>query len=215
MGDITPWEIVLRLLLSALLAGLIGIERESHRRPAGLRTHILVSLGSCLIMLISIYGCRIGNRDPFRLAAQVVSGIGFLGAGTILHEGPTIRGLTTAASLWVVAGVGLAMGCGLYFPAIIGVLLVVLTLISLEDFEKKWLSSKTIRLGLILDINTNPDWYKISSSLGIELRHIKANIDYQEKLASFDLVIDSNNLSEEQILADLSKIDGIKKLIWK
>lgn len=102
---------IIRLLLAGLMGGIIGLERESHGRPAGLRTHIIVSLGSCLIMLVSIYGFEdAGNRDPARLAAQVISGIGFLGAGTILREGATIIGLTTAASLWVVAGIGLAMG---------------------------------------------------------------------------------------------------------
>ena len=110
---IVEWEMALRLLMSGVLGGLIGYEREYQHKSAGLRTHILVCVGSCLIMILSIklYTAVQGltNADPARLAAQVVSGIGFLGAGSILKEGPNVRGLTTAASMWVVSGVGLAV----------------------------------------------------------------------------------------------------------
>lgn len=118
-----PWPLVLlRLTVAAVLGGIIGLERESINRPAGFRTHVLVCTGSALIMLISIYGFAPAGGmplpDPARLAAQVVSGIGFLGAGTILKEGSTIRGLTTAASLWVVSGIGLAVGSGFLVGAV-------------------------------------------------------------------------------------------------
>src|SRR5690554_2770579 len=99
-------EIAIRLVLSVVLGGLIGLERESHGRPAGFRTHILVCIGSTLVMIISAYAFmefstgRPGGYDPGRIAAQVISGIGFLGAGTIMREGANVRGLTTAASLW-------------------------------------------------------------------------------------------------------------------
>ena len=99
-------EIIIRLVLSLILSGLIGLERQMHRRTAGLRTHILVSLGSCLIMLTSLYIFAIYKNevplDPARIAAGVITGIGFLGAGTIIREREGIKGLTTAASLWVV-----------------------------------------------------------------------------------------------------------------
>jgi len=112
-------EVILRLLLSAFFGGLVGMEREANNRPAGLRTHVLVSLGSTLIMMISIdafrgMGASGNGGEPARLAAQVVSGIGFLGAGTILRDGTNIKGLTTAASLWVCGGIGLAVGSGYY-----------------------------------------------------------------------------------------------------
>ena len=110
----TDLEMVTRLLLTLVLSGLIGLERQVHRRDAGLRTHILVALGSCLIMLTSLYVFDIYKDqvalDPVRIAAGVVTGIGFLGAGTIIRESDGVRGLTTAASLWVVAGIGLAVG---------------------------------------------------------------------------------------------------------
>ena len=113
---------VFRIFLATLLGGIVGYEREMHNRWAGFRTHILVCVGACLIMLTSIHLSLSftgqANADPGRLAAQVVSGIGFLGAGTILHSASHIRGLTTAANLWMIAGVGLAVGCGLYIPAV-------------------------------------------------------------------------------------------------
>ena len=131
---------VMRLIAAALLGGVIGLERQQRHKSAGLRTHILVSLGSCLVMLIpyKLYAGVQGltNADPARLAAQVVSGIGFLGVGTIMKEGLTIKGLTTAASLWVVAGVGLAVGAGYYVGAVTTTVLSVLALTYLPRFER-------------------------------------------------------------------------------
>ena len=131
---------VMRLVVAAFLGGVIGLERQQRHKSAGLRTHILVCLGSCLVMILS-YKLYIGvqgltNADPARLAAQVVSGIGFLGAGTIMKEGLTIKGLTTAASLWVVAGVGLAVGAGYYVGAVATTVLSVLALTFLPRFER-------------------------------------------------------------------------------
>lgn len=133
-------DVFIRLVVALLLGGLIGYERQACNKSAGLRTHVLVCIGSCLIMVLSIniYHTVQGltNADPTRLAAQVVSGIGFLGAGTIMKEGATIKGLTTAASLWVVSGVGLAVGSGYYFSALFATVLVFLTLTMLQRFEK-------------------------------------------------------------------------------
>ncbi|MFA4984406.1 MAG: MgtC/SapB family protein [Candidatus Omnitrophota bacterium] len=132
-------QIVLRLVLSALLSGFIGLERQMHRRTAELRTHILVSLGSCLIMLTSLYIFDIYKDkvplDPARVAAGVVTGIGFLGAGTIIREREGIKGLTTAASLWVVAGIGLAVGCGFYSASIFTSVIVLAVLLFLRKLE--------------------------------------------------------------------------------
>lgn len=121
---LTPLNIIFRLALSIIFGGLVGFERELHRRSAGLRTHILVSMGSCLIMLTSLYVFDIYKDkapvDPSRIAAGVITGIGFLGAGTIIRSsGEAVKGLTTAASLWLVAGIGLAVGCGFYFPSLV------------------------------------------------------------------------------------------------
>jgi putative Mg2+ transporter-C (MgtC) family protein len=140
-----PFEIViLRLFLSAVMAAAIGIEREIHRRSAGLRTHILVGLGATLFMMTSVtvalsYGAEAG-ADPSRIAAGVVTGIGFLGAGAIIRYGSSIKGLTTAASIWVVAAIGLAIGAGMYWAAFLttAISVTVLVLSRLEEsMEKK------------------------------------------------------------------------------
>jgi len=146
--DIDSLQITIRLLLSLLLGGLIGFERERSSRAAGLRTHILVCLGSALVMLLSMYGfsefAGHGNvsLDPARLAAQVISGIGFLGAGTILHTGKAITGLTTAASLWVVAAIGLSTGAGFYYPSVIVCVLTLLSLWMLNLVEQRYFNGK-------------------------------------------------------------------------
>ena len=118
---LTDNEIMMRSVLAVILSGLIGFERQMHKRHAGLRTHILVSLGSCLIMLTSLYVFDIykdvASLDPSRIAAGVITGIGFLGAGTIIRDTEGVHGLTTAASLWVVAAIGLAVGCGFWKAA--------------------------------------------------------------------------------------------------
>ena len=120
------WEMILRLVLAMIFGGLIGLEREIGNRPAGFRTHTLVCMGSVLVMMTSEFMLDIYSSvsiDPARLGAQVISGIGFLGAGTILKDGSRVRGLTTAASLWVVACIGLAIGVGFYWGALIATLL--------------------------------------------------------------------------------------------
>ena len=119
-------EFLIRLLIAASLGGLIGFEREKKDRPAGLRTNMLVCLGSCLFTIVSVTGFSV---DPARVAAGIVSGIGFLGAGSIIARGGQILGITTAATLWVVAGIGLVVGIGEYVIAIVSTVLVYLILI--------------------------------------------------------------------------------------
>ncbi|MCX5697481.1 MAG: MgtC/SapB family protein [Candidatus Omnitrophica bacterium] len=132
-------QIIIRLTLTTILGGLIGLERQLHQRSAGLRTHILVSLGSCLIMLTSLYVfdiyIKIVPLDPGRIAAGVITGIGFLGAGAIIREKERVIGLTTAASLWVVAGIGLAIGCGFYVAGIFTAVMALVVLFFLRVFE--------------------------------------------------------------------------------
>lgn len=152
-----PWvidnlNILVRLLLSMLMGGLIGLERERSNHAAGLRTHILVCLGSTLIMLLSIYGftdfvAEVNVRiDPARLATAVITGIGFLGAGTILFTGKSITGLTTAASIWVVGAVGLAIGAGFYFAAIVSTLLILLNLVVFNKLEQRYIRGSKLHL---------------------------------------------------------------------
>lgn len=144
----TDAQIIIRLTLSVVLSGLVGLERQIHRRTAGLRTHILVCLGSCLIMLTSLYVFDIYKDkvplDPARIAAGVITGIGFLGAGTIIREREKggVKGLTTAASLWVVSGIGLAIGCGFYSAAIFTTVLALVALFFLRYIEAKILAKE-------------------------------------------------------------------------
>jgi putative Mg2+ transporter-C (MgtC) family protein len=137
---------VIRLLLASLLGAIIGLERELHGRPAGFRTHLLVSLGSCLFVITSIEFYRIfGNFsgsgpvgvDPARVAAQVVAGIGFLGAGAIIREKASVRGLTTAACLWVAAAIGIACGVGLFSIASVVTVIALASLLLLKKIEEK------------------------------------------------------------------------------
>lgn len=137
-------EVFIRLLAATVAGGIIGIERERHSQPAGFRTHILVTLGAALIMIISTtkYAPGTVRNDPMRLASQVVSGIGFLGAGTILKEGPTIRGLTSATGLWVCAAIGLAFGAGMYREGALTAGFAFLTLTFLIRWERKLFKEK-------------------------------------------------------------------------
>ncbi len=141
------WEMGLRLLLAALLGGIIGINREHHEWAAGLRTHMLVCVGSAMAILVSTFGFSdvLGRPavvlDPSRIAAQVISGIGFLGAGTILflQREQVIRGLTTAAGLWAVAAVGLGAGAGMYLAAAMATTLMWIILAVIKPFERRYL----------------------------------------------------------------------------
>ncbi|NMM63822.1 MgtC/SapB family protein [Clostridium sp. P21] len=152
------YEVVARLLLAIIIGGLIGYEREYKNRPAGFRTHILVCIGACVISMIQLYDVektvemivknpQLGSAlkaDIGRIGAQVVSGVGFLGAGTILHEKGSVKGLTTAASLWVVACIGLAVGLGYYVLSILSTVAVVIALVSLKKFESKFIDKANL-----------------------------------------------------------------------
>jgi putative Mg2+ transporter-C (MgtC) family protein len=133
--------ITLRILIAAFLGAIIGIERELNRKEAGLRTHILVCIGSTLIMLTSVYIFDIykgiANVDPSRIASNVVTGIGFIGAGAIIRYGTSVRGLTTAATLWLVSAIGLAVGCGFYVAAVSATFISVLILLLVGKFERR------------------------------------------------------------------------------
>lgn len=170
--------VTIRIFLAAFLGAIIGIEREIKNRAAGFRTHIIVSVGACLIMLIGIDG--IGEfspdkaRDTARIASQVVSGIGFLGAGTILQKRDKVSGLTTAATLWLSAAIGLAVGIGYYEGAIIATAICLITLISL-----KWVSDiinkRTTRSYIMIFDSCNFDqdgFINYAAKEGIEVRKL-------------------------------------------
>lgn len=206
-------EIIIKLVLASILGGFIGLEREATNRPAGFRTHILVSVGSALMMLVSIDNMKYG-ADPSRIASQVVSGIGFLGAGTIMRTNTSIEGLTTAASLWVCAGIGLAIGSGYYLGAVITTGIVLFFLRNSRIFEKVLLKStfKNIeiigltRAGLIGDIGTLFGRYHIIIK-NISIVNIE-NEDVSKEELIFTLKL-PHQIDLTKIMEELSLIDGV------
>src|ERR1700759_4176364 len=143
-------ELIARLVVAAALGSVIGFERERLSWAAGLRTHMLVCVGSALIMIVSAYGFAevLGENvvlDPSRMAAQVVSGIGFLGAGSILMRGEIVRGLTTAASLWSVSAIGLALGGSMYTASIVATIIILIILAGIKPLERRFITVKQRR----------------------------------------------------------------------
>lgn len=218
---VPEWELMLRLTLACVLGGVIGFERQARRKSAGLRTNILVCLGSCLIMILSIaiYQSVEGhtNADPARLAAQVVSGIGFLGAGAIMKEGLTVTGLTTAACLWVVAGVGLAVGAGYYLAATFTAALVFVTLGTLSHLDEWLMQEKNLSL-CIHTIDQPGQVVRISQcleTLSCGVRSVRVHTDQEHKqdgryMLSIDLILlNRHHVREEIILKTLKNLDGI------
>lgn len=181
MGDNFE-TIISRLLVALVLSGIIGFEREWNNHSAGFRTHILVGVGSSLMMLLSLYGFlnfieAYDNVrfDPARIPSYVISGIGFLGAGTIIVYGGTIRGLTTAASIWAVAGIGLVVGAGMMGPAIITTIIILVSLVLLNKFEKLFQTKmKYTRIEVVVtqDLKVH-DLLKVFETNHINITHIE------------------------------------------
>ena len=219
------WEICLRLVLSCIMGGIIGYERQMRHKSAGLRTNMLVALGSCLIMLLSqsLYDNVEGktNADPARLAAQVVSGIGFLGAGAIMKEGLTVTGLTTAATLWVVAGVGIAVGAGFYFAAGVTTGVVFLILWNLSHLDA-WvdhdrilsLSIHTVdRAGQIMRISACiEDLHLRSRGVKVRTDEDEADTDGERRIYLNFEVYNRSGIKPAFIIDALRQIDGVLRV---
>lgn len=219
--------IIARLLLAAALSGLIGMERESKQVPAGLRTHLLVGTGACLMMILSVTGfdaflsggSEFVRFDPSRIPSYVISGIGFLGAGTILVHRGSIRGLTTAASIWVAAGIGLVAGIGMYFVAILATAIVLITLNILEKIEKKYLPSHN-RKGIIVIAedrdNTLSELQRLFDEAGVEIMDV--HIDLVEpyssrRLSEYTFMIQESSVDKElELLKKLQQHDVVTNL---
>ncbi|HLR65864.1 MgtC/SapB family protein [Virgibacillus alimentarius] len=215
--------IIMRILVALLLSGLIGFERELKNHSAGFRTHILVGIGSCLMMLLSLYGFEavldqykdvVLRFDPSRIPSYVISGIGFLGAGTIIVYGGTIRGLTTAASIWAVAGLGLVVGAGMYATAVFTTAVILLSLIFLNNFEK--IFTKSHKNNLI----------EIVALPGLKVNHIISVFErFNLSINNVEIVKVENNLrnifikierddelNRVQLFEEISKIEHIKNI---
>lgn len=204
-------DALIRLCLSFVLGMMIGYEREARRKIAGLKTHTLVCVGSCLIMMISTSMGIFESTDSSRIAAQVVSGIGFLGAGTILREGTSVIGLTTAANLWVVSAVGMAVGRGIFAEAFITVGLVMIALVFFPDFEK-WHRSKAELCMTLVSVDQVGQTGKIGcllGDMGVDIRDIRIEENSDNTLKFHLRLCSGKNISEELIIKQLSKIEGI------
>lgn len=212
-------DVIVKILLACLLGGLIGLERESINRPAGLRTHILVCVGSTLVMTINTilvvnYSSTV-NLDPGRFGAAVLSGIGFLGAGTIIREGNSVSGLTTAASLWTIACIGLTIGAGHFLLATFTTLVVLVVLFTFARFENKITSGSRIKIFSIETQNRPGQLGKIGSVTGNHeciIQSIKL-----ENLSDLTCIIllsikSPKNFNLVKFLDDLNGIDGICRI---
>jgi putative Mg2+ transporter-C (MgtC) family protein len=209
---------IARLVISVVLGGIIGFERQQHGKTAGLRTHILVCLGSCLVAILSLnlYAGVEGktNADPARLAAQVVSGIGFLGAGAIMKEGPTIKGLTTAASLWVVASVGLATGVGALAGAAATTVLVVVVLEVLPRIDRLYVTRGPATASLIIVSQDTPGQIgrigSLLGGLGVSILQIQIeDAEEQGRILIPVTVKLPDKYQLDQVVKELCAIEGV------
>lgn len=217
-------DITVKLLLAALAGGLVGLEREMHGRPAGLRTNLLVAVGSCVMVIVSeafylkygMFGADTALRlDPSRVAAQIVTGIGFIGAGVILKEGASVRGLTTAASLWTVAGLGMAFGMGFYSLGIIATLLVLVSLTFLKKLDPIIRKDRFLTLAVtaanregLLD-----ELQSILASRNLLVSDILSTVDLATDELFYQMVItqQQKRIGQELTMA-IRQLKGIKKI---
>jgi len=218
------WDALLRLVVAAGLGAAVGVEREVREREAGIRTHLLVSLGSCLFTIVSAYGfheflvggTNIVRADPTRIAAQIVTGIGFLGAGAIIRQGLSVRGLTTAATLWLVAAIGMAVGAGYYSAALIATAGALLSLGPLRVVAYRVIyryRPETQRLLVEIPAGGSPapiiDAIEESggrvSALGIEQEGDRRSIGVEVELRGTDAA---------RVVAAVGEIDGVLEVKW-
>ncbi|HNX80099.1 MAG TPA: MgtC/SapB family protein [Prolixibacteraceae bacterium] len=207
----------LRLIVSFFAGLLVGVEREAHSQPAGLRTHILISIGSTLAMLLSIYIPQqfpdFQNGDPGRIAAQVIAGIGFLGAGAILRIGGNVKGLTTAASIWAMAIIGLAIGAGLFGISAIALGIILFSLTVMDIFEKLFFQDKIYKkIEITVKKNTaQPEDFKgVLHALKIKISAVdirKSMADTTEKFTYYVYI--PVKLDPQKLAGMIEKTEGV------
>lgn len=217
-------DMTLRLLAASLLGGLIGLEREIHGRAAGFRTHLLVSLGACLFVVCSLqFHAMFGNFggslpvgvDPGRVAAQVVTGIGFLGAGAIIREGASVRGLTTAACLWVAAGVGMIAGLGVYGIAVIVTGIALISLMLLKRVESTFYRDtySVISIDTVDGVNRLQEMQALMKEAGADILAVGVAKDQEKREMRLDFEIKlRKNCNAASLLDTLSESPVVKKI---
>ncbi|MBP3950274.1 MgtC/SapB family protein [Bacillus suaedae] len=219
---VTP---LLRIFLVIILCGMIGLEREIKKQAAGLRTHILVGLGACLLMLLSLDGFsnfittypNVTTIDPSRIPSYVITGIGFLGAGTIIVQGggTQIRGLTTAASIWIVAGIGLVVGNGMYFEAIVTTLLVLFVLFFLNKLEATFFHKNKSNFILTLNVKQPFSFTTLSNTIennGGSIVKTTSEAGENSNMTFQFFIQHTNDQKKKAIVDSLLQLDNIKKV---
>ena len=209
-----------RLIISFILGAIVGAERQTRRREAGLRTFTLICLGSTLAMLLSIWIPQIYpnflNGDPGRIAAQVLTGIGFLGAGAIIQGHGSIHGLTTAACIWVVAVIGLAVGAGMFLPAVIATLFTVSVLVSLEKIERKMMLSGVNKILTITCSTSTPDLKKMRETiLSYRVYIVSSSYEYNYEANTSKLIYKVNvdiESSYSKLFAGIRELGNISSI---
>jgi putative Mg2+ transporter-C (MgtC) family protein len=217
-------EVLLRLALAAVLGAAIGLERELREREAGLRTHLLVSVGSALFTIVSAYGFReflvnggaVVRADPTRIAAQIVTGIGFLGAGAIIRQGLSVRGLTTAATLWVVAAIGMAAGAGYYSAAAITTVLVILSLWPLRLLAYRVFTRfRPERERLVVDLELGRPPGVLLDAIEEAGAHVESLwLADAEDRRNVALEVDFPHGTREAVLHAVADLEGVKTVEW-
>jgi putative Mg2+ transporter-C (MgtC) family protein len=218
-------DIIIRLCLAALLGAVLGFERERHGRPAGLRTHLLVSLGSAGFMILSPLVAEMGKgvpADPGRIAAQVVSGIGFLGAGAIVKEGVNIRGLTTAACLWIAAAIGMTAGAGFFLEAVFicGLAIVALVIFPYIESWQKSHSYQVLEITVPLQVDVNALLEKIRAQK-VSLKRVDMDRDYTNDSLKLTCLIRffTREVTDQDALEIIEAIESLnielKRIMWQ
>lgn len=223
-GGLSAAEVLLRLGAATILGAAIGIERERHERAAGFRTHALVSVASALIMIVSTYGFPTDVADaldPSRIAAQVVSGIGFLGAGVIIFRKNTVRGLTTAASVWAVSGVGLAVGGGLYLAASVGTVFLLLIQGGLRPLERRLFAHHSRRHRVLMTVPHSTVVFSeiqqiASSSPGFRLLSLDFDVEEATGHDVVELTLEVKHPDDMlKLIGQFREIQGVRHLDWQ
>jgi putative Mg2+ transporter-C (MgtC) family protein len=216
-SSLTWDEALLRIALAGALGGLIGLERELREREAGLRTHLLVAVGAALFTIAGAYGFDSANVDPTRVAAQIVTGIGFLGAGAIIRQGFSVRGLTTAATLWVVAAVGLAAGAGYYSGALIttAVVLVALWPLRLVAYQMlRRVRPDEGRLFVELPVGTSPGQVIDEvTRAGVRISSIAVGQEGDRRRLELDVVL-PDEVAAPHLVARVADVANVADVRW-
>ncbi len=216
-------EVALRLLIAAALGSLIGLDRERHDRAAGLRTHALVATASALIMIVSAYGFTEAVDagrivlDPSRVAAQIVSGIGFLGAGVIIFRQNIVRGLTTAASVWSVAGIGMAVGGGLYAAAIVATIIFLIILVALKEVEHRlFISKRVMQVTIRTDVEQSlmPQIEQAATDIGLEVQQVAVNWESGKESVINMRIRGSNRLILADFVEHIKSLTGVHQVAY-